>query len=356
MTTQELKNNIEKVLGNSIRCLLPSYWWKKLFYSVADRIDEVEVDVNNTLTKSFKEFEGKHPDIADRTFCIIYYGEEQAKQQEKNRVLYRKVYTELIAKSQIQPCYIAAPVIGVYDMYLACVNSQILLESGSIVVPNIYIMGGKKWMDVVIHEDGSTELRDTLYGSATSITVDSQLSDTSTNPVQNKVVYSEFQKKQNMISDLADIRSGAALGKTALQQADIADLATKDDITNLTNEIITNEKIHAAALNDLNERLNNGGESSGGSGVVTFYIPSGETVTDEEIAKNKAAYEAYVASYTNPPIVRLSYLDIPMHLYAAMSSYDIESNKVVVGIIHQADVIRQTVYMIGADGSVMLQQ
>lgn len=199
MTTQELKNNIEKVLGNSIRCLLPSYWWKKLFHSVADRIDEVEMDVNNTLTKSFKEFEGKHPDVADRTFYIIYYGEEQAKQQEKNRVLYRKVYTELIAKSQIQPCYIAAPVIGVYDMHLACVNSQILLESGSIVVPNIYIMGGKKWMDVVIHEDGSTEIRDTLYGSATSITVDSQLSDTSTNPVQNKVITKELYTKGEFI-------------------------------------------------------------------------------------------------------------------------------------------------------------
>lgn len=46
MTTQELKNSIEKVLGNSIRCLLPSYWWKKLFHSVADRIDEVEQKID----------------------------------------------------------------------------------------------------------------------------------------------------------------------------------------------------------------------------------------------------------------------------------------------------------------------
>lgn len=43
--------------------------------------------------------------------------------------------------------------------------------------------------------------------------------------------------------------------------------AKKDDITNLTNEIIANEEVHAAALNDLNERLNNVGGSSSGSGV-----------------------------------------------------------------------------------------
>lgn len=46
MTTQELKNKIEKVLGNNIRCLLPSYWWKNLFHSVADRIDEIEQKID----------------------------------------------------------------------------------------------------------------------------------------------------------------------------------------------------------------------------------------------------------------------------------------------------------------------
>ena len=42
MTTQELRQYIDKVLGNSIRCLLPSYWWKRLFNQVADRIDGAE--------------------------------------------------------------------------------------------------------------------------------------------------------------------------------------------------------------------------------------------------------------------------------------------------------------------------
>lgn len=41
MTTKDLRNSIEKVLGNNIRCLLPSYWWKRLFHQVADTIDTI---------------------------------------------------------------------------------------------------------------------------------------------------------------------------------------------------------------------------------------------------------------------------------------------------------------------------
>ena len=48
--------------------------------------------------------------------------------------------------------------------------------------------------------------------------VDEALSDTSKNPVQNKVVNDAIGKKQNTISDLETIRSGAALGATAYQK------------------------------------------------------------------------------------------------------------------------------------------
>ena len=45
MKTQELKQYIDRVLGNSIRCLLPSYWWKRVFGAVIDNTiskDEVK--------------------------------------------------------------------------------------------------------------------------------------------------------------------------------------------------------------------------------------------------------------------------------------------------------------------------
>lgn len=40
MKTQELKAYIDKVLGNSLRVLLPSYWWKRLFLLVVDKVED----------------------------------------------------------------------------------------------------------------------------------------------------------------------------------------------------------------------------------------------------------------------------------------------------------------------------
>ena len=53
MNTQELKQYIDRVLGNNIRCLLPSYWWKKLFGEVVDNIDSVSKSVDS-VSKSTK--------------------------------------------------------------------------------------------------------------------------------------------------------------------------------------------------------------------------------------------------------------------------------------------------------------
>lgn len=42
MTTNELKSYIDRIVGNSLRCILPSYWWKKLFGVVVDKIAEMD--------------------------------------------------------------------------------------------------------------------------------------------------------------------------------------------------------------------------------------------------------------------------------------------------------------------------
>ena len=57
---------------------------------------------------------------------------------------------------------------------------------------------------------------DALVGSG--VTVDDELSTTSENPVQNKVVTTAFNGKQATIDDLSTIRSGAAAGATAYQK------------------------------------------------------------------------------------------------------------------------------------------
>ena len=69
MTTKDLRNNIEKVLGNSIRCLLPSYWWKRLFHQVADTIDTingVEIVGSEAKLKNLNAQQGSLASVATR--------------------------------------------------------------------------------------------------------------------------------------------------------------------------------------------------------------------------------------------------------------------------------------------------
>lgn len=49
---KKIREYIDRILGNSIRCLLPSYWWKKLFHAVVDEIDDVRSTANSKATKS----------------------------------------------------------------------------------------------------------------------------------------------------------------------------------------------------------------------------------------------------------------------------------------------------------------
>lgn len=51
MTAQELNTYIDKVLGNSLRCLLPSYWWKRLLKLVVDCIESAKKDIKKVDTK-----------------------------------------------------------------------------------------------------------------------------------------------------------------------------------------------------------------------------------------------------------------------------------------------------------------
>lgn len=48
-----LKDKINRILGNNVRLLLPSYWWKKLFGAVVDEIESVEATANSVSKKVY---------------------------------------------------------------------------------------------------------------------------------------------------------------------------------------------------------------------------------------------------------------------------------------------------------------
>ena len=49
MTAQELNTYIDKVLGNSLRCLLPSYWWKRLLKLVVEYVESVKEGIDTQI-------------------------------------------------------------------------------------------------------------------------------------------------------------------------------------------------------------------------------------------------------------------------------------------------------------------
>lgn len=49
MTANELNTYINKVLGNSIRCLLPSYWWKRLLTRIVEYVESIEKKFDRKL-------------------------------------------------------------------------------------------------------------------------------------------------------------------------------------------------------------------------------------------------------------------------------------------------------------------
>lgn len=49
MNTQELKQYIDRTLGRSLKCLLSSYWWKKLFHLVLDRVEDINSETQIQL-------------------------------------------------------------------------------------------------------------------------------------------------------------------------------------------------------------------------------------------------------------------------------------------------------------------
>ncbi len=142
----------------------------------------------------------------------------------------------------------------------------------------------------------------TIEGGGGGITVDSSLSSTSTNPVQNKVINTALGGKQDTISDLSTIRSGAAAGATAVQPSALS--AKQDVLVSGTNiKTINNESI----LGSGNITIQGGG----GSGTVTsvaMTVPTGLSVSGSPITTSGTLAVSLATGYKIPTTTELSAL------------------------------------------------
>lgn len=448
MTTTELKQYIDKVLGNSIRCLLPSYWWKRLFSLTLEKVDE-KLDATNiktingesivgegnlkvgvTTVGSIDELNALEAEVGD----VATVGEESImlvsagdlpKVDDPNELLekwdsltriYKVEFGEPVTENGLQatvylngkkPYAYDSIVIwssegkfacgygsadGVINITIEQVNKK-LQESDYRFVhcsttdfidrafklhaysasANAYIKGetwtrllkegdeesGVELRDLYIYEnyDGTlTELTDeqkawnletselvkqgkaivrvTLGGSTyileasfiedngylfsytqaspsgvaaiyVSVTedglaritdayspFDSELSETSENAVQNKVIKAyvdaEVAKKQNTLisgTNIKTINGNSILGEgNIVVGVDTSNLATKEEVTNLQNEVIANEEVSAAAFNEINDRINAISENVSGTTVTKGEFETTVTTLNESIA------------------------------------------------------------------------
>lgn len=217
MTTKELKDKIGKVLGNSIRCLLPSYWWKTLFNDVADTIEDVKKEAEDMVVKSFEKFNDEHPAIADNTFYMTL-DKTSEEAQHNVAVMTRLMYNALIKLQfgqkfpEVGPLYIAVAaydnesteekVYVIHSAQYGWAISQIVFFNVPIYENSVLETGT---YTVAVRPDGTTVYERTGnigVSGGSSITVDSSMSSTSTNPVQNKVVKAYVDSKTTDITDL----------------------------------------------------------------------------------------------------------------------------------------------------------
>lgn len=215
MTTQELKEYINKVLGNTIRCLLPSYWWKRLFGIVVDKIDEVELNAGKTIETSLKDFEKKYPTIASRTF---YFTEDPDSDHAKSNVkLANSLYIQLIGGASsgkqvdISPVYLAMPLYPPFSNFYWIQSPQFfsLLDT---TFYNVRLQDGKSY-DIVINQSTGvcTQTPASGGGGASALTIyNGETSE------RNKTIYNKLNQEYNSNSSISSLIQVASGGYTYL--------------------------------------------------------------------------------------------------------------------------------------------
>lgn len=61
-----MRKEIDRVLGNSLRCILPSFWWKRLLGKMVDKIESAENSASSAMTVAIlagREASDKQPQL-----------------------------------------------------------------------------------------------------------------------------------------------------------------------------------------------------------------------------------------------------------------------------------------------------
>lgn len=167
---------------------------------------------------------------------------------------------------------------------------------------------------------------------------------------KNFATVSQVNAKQDTISDLATIRSNAAKGATAIQQVKTIngeaidgegniDVLTKDLYDNILEEMLVNEEVYAAGVNDLNSRL-----------LETNDALNSEVASREELSEEVQALTDRVTS--NEEVTATSYNELNSRIesnyqhgeeaYATKTELADEVSTINAAIVDNEEVIAAT--------------
>ena len=145
--------------------------------------------------------------------------------------------------------------------------------------------------------------------------VSSTYSSTGTAPVNGKAVASAISGKQNTISDLATIRSGASAGATALQQSDVTDTYSS------TGTAPVNGKAVASAIS-----------GKADSSDLANYVPTSRTVNGKALTANITLSASDVSALPSSTVIPTI-----TDTYSATSSNGMSGKAVASAISNKAD-------------------
>ena len=329
MTTQELKEYIGRVLGNSIRCLLPSYWWKRMFGLTLEKVEEIE-DGFKEIATTVEELAKNNPDIAARTFDFV--------NKEKNAELLQKITNEYAATGVIGQVYLLMP-LGEESRGIV-ISPQFTLYPpvyGPFAFINVATIYFTTLKDVVVHTDGSLEVVDAHYKGAGGGGISGDelvrfekgieigdgyaLTFLDKHGFKHQITYDSDHYAFKIDDDLYTTGESAAGGAGAedggsgvIIDTELSE-TSENAISNkaVAKAIFDNEEVTAAALNELNERVN----------AISENV-SGETATKVELQSAVDSLTTTILDNEEVTAAALSELDA--RLKAIMSRLDALEN------------------------------
>lgn len=90
-----LKDKINRILGNNVRLLLPSYWWKRVFGMVVDEVDRVEQKVNTKVDKSYVDKALSNVSTDENSLVFTLYTDIYGNVYESDEEIYQNELSTL---------------------------------------------------------------------------------------------------------------------------------------------------------------------------------------------------------------------------------------------------------------------